>query len=110
MALSKEFAVSDLQTAPLWGTVVLDLTHVRAGALAAMILADMGARVIKVERPGGGGDTRAFPARRSTCGWLDAMCPSAMTRQGQFLPVAGFLWDRNSLWSPQRPSHQMEMP
>lgn len=48
-------------TAPLDGIVVLDLTHVLAGPFAATTLGDLGARVIKVERPGTGDDTRAFP-------------------------------------------------
>jgi succinate---hydroxymethylglutarate CoA-transferase len=42
------------------GIVVLDLTRVLAGPLSAMLLADMGADVIKVERPGAGDDTRAW--------------------------------------------------
>ena len=42
------------------GLVVLDLTRVLAGPLAAMLLGDMGAEVIKVERPGSGDDTRAW--------------------------------------------------
>lgn len=48
-------------TAPLDGITVLDLTHVLAGPFASLTLGDLGARVIKVERPGGGDDTRAFP-------------------------------------------------
>jgi CoA:oxalate CoA-transferase len=48
-------------SAPLDGTVVLDLTHVLAGPFATAVLRDLGARVIKVERPGQGDDTRAFP-------------------------------------------------
>jgi crotonobetainyl-CoA:carnitine CoA-transferase CaiB-like acyl-CoA transferase len=45
------------------GLRVLDLSTYLAGPLAAMILGDMGAEVIKVERPPGGDDTRALPPR-----------------------------------------------
>ena len=45
---------------PLDGITVLDLSRVLAGPYAAMLLADMGARVIKVERPGTGDDTRSW--------------------------------------------------
>ncbi len=47
--------------APLDGITVLDLTHVLAGPFASSILGDLGARILKVERPGTGDDTRAFP-------------------------------------------------
>jgi len=47
-------------TGPLTGTVVVDLTRALAGPHATMMLGDLGARVIKVESPGGGDDTRGW--------------------------------------------------
>ncbi|XP_072306489.1 succinate--hydroxymethylglutarate CoA-transferase [Eucyclogobius newberryi] len=45
---------------PLDGVRVLDLTRVLAGPFATMLLGDLGAEVIKVEKPGSGDDTRAW--------------------------------------------------
>ena len=45
---------------PLEGILVADFSRVLAGPLAAMLLGDLGADVIKVERPDGGDDTRAW--------------------------------------------------
>ncbi|XP_067888338.1 succinate--hydroxymethylglutarate CoA-transferase isoform X2 [Heterodontus francisci] len=45
---------------PLEGIKILDLSRVLAGPFATMILGDLGAEIIKVERPGAGDDTRAW--------------------------------------------------
>src|SRR3954468_12551562 len=45
-------------TSPLNGITILDLTRVLSGPYCTMLLADMGARVIKVEQPRSGDDTR----------------------------------------------------
>jgi len=48
------------RTGPLAGLVVVDLTRALAGPHAGMMLGDLGARVIKVETPGTGDDTRGW--------------------------------------------------
>ena len=45
---------------PLIGLRVVDLTEHMAGPFCAMILADMGADVVKIERPGRGDSSRAM--------------------------------------------------
>ncbi len=49
-----------MNTMPLAGVRVLELARVLAGPWAGQLLADLGAEVIKVERPGAGDDTRAW--------------------------------------------------
>jgi crotonobetainyl-CoA:carnitine CoA-transferase CaiB-like acyl-CoA transferase len=58
-AVSGEVAAGSVG-GPLEGVLVLDLSRALAGPHAAMMLGDLGARVIKVEEPKGGDDSRSW--------------------------------------------------
>src|SRR3954451_9903858 len=50
----------DARRGPLDGILVVDLSRALAGPHASMMLGDLGARVLKVESPTGGDDTRGW--------------------------------------------------
>lgn len=52
--------MTDRETGPLTGTLVVDLSRALAGPHATMMLGDLGARLIKIETPGVGDDTRRW--------------------------------------------------
>src|SRR5258708_36431121 len=53
-------ARTDRTPGPFSGVLVVDLTHVLNGPFGTTILSDLGARVIKIEPPGHGDDTRTY--------------------------------------------------
>ena len=52
--------MSPTNTGPLRGLKILDMSRILAGPYATQLLGDMGADVVKIERPGAGDDTRAW--------------------------------------------------
>ena len=62
-----------MSAAPLAGLLVVDLSRLLPGPLAVRLLADLGARVVKVEEPALGDPLRMAPPRRGGTGALAAL-------------------------------------
>ncbi len=77
--MTAEFDLSEEHTGPLCGILVVDLTRVLAGPFAALMLNELGARVIKVEPPRTGDDSRHIGPFVKT--------PSGKTKSGYFMSV-----------------------
>ncbi len=72
---------------PLEGITVLDLSRVLACPFASMILAELGATVIKVEQPGSGDETRSFEPHVSGPGGSESAYFLAFNRSKQSITV-----------------------
>ncbi len=59
--MNEAFETKETLNRPLEGLVVADLTRVLAGPFATLNLAHLGAKIIKIETPNGGDDSRGFP-------------------------------------------------
>lgn len=59
-SVAREGAAADLCRLPLTDVRVLDLTRLLPGAFCSMLLADLGAEIVKVEHPQGGDPLRSF--------------------------------------------------
>jgi len=57
---TKSLSDSDVRLGPLSGVIVIDLTRAVSGPYCTMMLKNLGATIIKIERPGSGDDTRGL--------------------------------------------------
>ena len=72
---------------PLEGITILDLSRVLACPFASMILAELGAEVIKVEQPGEGDETRSFEPFVETAGGSESAYYMAFNRSKRSITV-----------------------
>ena len=89
-------ATTETLPSPLEGIKILDMTRILAGPFATMIMADLGAEVVKVEAPGTGDDTRTWGPpflgqgeHRESCYFLSvnrnkkSICVNMKTNEGR---------------------------
>src|SRR5580698_10591082 len=72
---------------PLAGLTILDLSRVLACPFASMVLAELGATVIKVEQPGEGDETRSFEPFVEKNGASESAYYMAFNRSKQSITV-----------------------
>ena len=85
-------ATPDAAAGALEGVRIADFSRVLAAPYATMLLADLGAEVVKVERPDGGDETRSRGGRRGAAGsrrtsWRQPQ--QDLPRHGPRVPPAG---------------------
>ena len=86
---------------PLAGRTIIEIAGIGPGPFAGMLLADMGARVIRIERPGGSMFSNAqeprldFLNRGKPCLALDLKNPDAVAAVLRMLPEADALIEGN---------------
>ena len=87
-------------TSPLDGIRVLDLSRVLAGPWATQLLADLGAEVIKIERPGEGDDTRGWgpPYATSADGTVREAAYFLSTNRGKLSVTIDMAKPAGALW------------
>lgn len=87
-------AAQNRKNAPLSGVRILDMTRIVAGPFCTMILADLGADVVKIERPGGGDESRRWgppyvPGTQESCYFVSlnrnkrSICVDVKTEEGR---------------------------
>lgn len=80
--------MTDRPPGPLDDLLIVDLSRVLAGPYATMVLSDLGARVIKVERPGAGDDSRQIgPFRTDGAGGSQSAYFASINRGKQSIAL-----------------------
>jgi crotonobetainyl-CoA:carnitine CoA-transferase CaiB-like acyl-CoA transferase len=88
---------------PLAGLKVLELARILAGPWAGQLLADLGAEVIKVERPGAGDDTRHWGPPFAEDGAPLISTPATAARsRSRSTSRARKGQERSARWPPKR--------